>query len=53
VFDLLGKKVIEMNDNFETTYNAKLDLSGFAIGQYMLRVALGDELVTRKLILLK
>jgi type IX secretion system substrate protein/sialidase-like protein/putative serine esterase DUF676 len=53
VFDLLGKKVLEKNDNFETTYNGKFDLSGFAIGQYMLRVALGDELVTRKLILLK
>jgi hypothetical protein len=49
----LGRKVMEKADAMDSWYNVQFDLGRYAAGQYMIRIKMGDELLTRKLILVQ
>jgi HYR domain/Secretion system C-terminal sorting domain len=53
VYNLLGRKVMEKTDGMDSWYNVQFDLGRYAAGQYMIRIKIGDELLTRKLILVQ
>jgi HYR domain-containing protein/type IX secretion system substrate protein len=53
VYNLLGRKVMARTDNMVNWYNVQFDLGRYAVGQYMIRIKIGDELLTRKLILIR
>jgi HYR domain-containing protein/type IX secretion system substrate protein len=53
VYNLLGRKVMERTDGMDSWYNVQFDLGKYAAGQYMIRIKMGDELLTRKLILMQ
>jgi ELWxxDGT repeat protein len=53
VYNLLGRKVLDRVESMDSGYNVQFDLGKYAAGQYMIRIQIGDELLTRKLILVQ
>jgi hypothetical protein len=53
VYDVLGRKVYERNDRISHTYNHQIDMENWASGQYMVRFRIGEEIVTKKVVLTK
>lgn len=51
VYDVLGRKVYEVNDAFTGTYQQQIEMSNWSSGQYMVRFIINGEQVTKKFIL--
>jgi HYR domain/Secretion system C-terminal sorting domain len=53
VYNLLGRKVLDRVESMDNWYNVQFDLGRYAAGQYLIRIKIGDELITKKLILIQ
>lgn len=55
VYNIAGQEVATLLDRFSSpeTYKVRFDGSGFASGVYMYRLTVGDNSITRKMVLLK
>jgi hypothetical protein len=51
VFDMLGRKVYEVNDAFTGMYSHSIGMTNWAAGQYMVRFNINGQMVTKKFVL--
>lgn len=51
VFDMLGRRVYEVNDAFTGAYQHRIEMTTWAAGQYMVRFNINGQQLTKKFIL--